>query len=299
MKKFFTKEVKIAVAVIISLAFLFWGIEYLKGINLFTPVNFYYAHFNKVDGLTDSAPVSIKGFQVGQVREIIYDYESGDLRVLLSMDKELKIPVGSKAVISSDVLGTAHIELELAKNPLYCKVGDELQGVNAVGMMDNISEDLLPKVVEMMPKIDSILTNLNNVVANPTLGKSIDRLDNITANLEASSRQLSSMMGRSVPGIMNNVDGITANLNRMTKDLNEVSNTLKGLPIDSTMNNLNYTVNNLKLVTDKVNGKDSSLGMLLNDKGLYNHIDKSVVSLDSLFIDIRKNPKRYVTFKIF
>ena len=111
MKKFFSKEVKIAITVIISLAFLFWGIEYLKGINLFTPVNFYYVHFDNVDGLTDSAPVTINGYQVGQVREIIYDYETGNLRVLLSMDKQLRIPVKSAAVITSDVLGTAQIEL--------------------------------------------------------------------------------------------------------------------------------------------------------------------------------------------
>ncbi len=299
MKKFFTKEVKIAIAVIVSLAFLFWGIEYLKGINLFTPVNFYYVHFSNVEGLTDSAPVSIKGYKVGQVREIIYDYETGSLRVQLSLDKDLKIPTGTKVMIASDMLGTAHVELELAQNSTYYNVGDELEGQKQIGMIDNISDDLLPSIVAMMPKIDSILTNLNKVVANPALSKSIDRLDNITANLETSTRQLTAMTGRSVPGILNNVNGITANLNTMTNDLKEVSATLKNLPIDSTMNNVNATTKNLMLITQKVNGKDSSLGMLLNDKGLYNHMDKSLVSLDSLITDVKKNPKRYINVKVF
>lgn len=299
MKKFFTKEVKIAIAVIVSLAFLFWGIEYLKGINLFTPVNFYYVHFSNVEGLTDSAPVSIKGYKVGQVREIIYDYETGSLRVQLSLDKDLKIPTGTKVMIASDMLGTAHVELELAQNSTYYNVGDELEGQKQIGMIDNISDDLLPSIVAMMPKIDSILTNLNKVVANPALSKSIDRLDNITANLETSTRQLTAMTGRSVPGILNNVNGITANLNTMTSDLKEVSATLKNLPIDSTMNNVNATTKNLMLITQKVNGKDSSLGMLLNDKGLYNHMDKSLVSLDSLITDVKKNPKRYINVKVF
>lgn len=299
MKKFFTKEVKIAIAVIVSLAFLFWGIEYLKGINLFTPVNFYYVHFSNVEGLTDSAPVLIKGYKVGQVREIIYDYETGSLRVQLSLDKDLKIPTGTKVMIASDMLGTAHVELELAQNSTYYNVGDELEGQKQIGMIDNISDDLLPSIVAMMPKIDSILTNLNNVVANPALSKSIDRLDNITANLETSTRQLTAMTGRSVPGILNNVNGITANLNTMTSDLKEVSATLKNLPIDSTMNNVNATTKNLMLITQKVNGKDSSLGMLLNDKGLYNHMDKSLVSLDSLITDVKKNPKRYINVKVF
>lgn len=299
MKKFFTKEVKISIAVIVSLAFLFWGIEYLKGINIFTPVNFYYVHFSNVNGLTDSAPVQIKGYKVGMVREIIYDYEKGTLKVQLSLDKDLKIPLESKAIIASDMLGTAHIELELANSSQFYSVGDELQGANAVGMMDNISGELLPSVNAMMPKIDSILTNLNKVLSNPALNKSIDRLDNITANLETSSRQLSVMMGSSLPKIAGNVDGITANLNKMSNELSEVSTTLKNLPIDSTMRNLNATSQNLMEITQKVNGKDSSLGMLLNDKGLYNHIDNSLISLDSLITDVKKHPKRYINVKVF
>lgn len=299
MKKFFRKEVKIAIAVIISMAFLFWGIEYLKGINLFKPVNFYYVHFKNVDGLTDSAPVTVNGYQVGQVREIIYDYDTGNLRVLLSMDKSLRIPLKSEAVITSDVLGTAQIELNLSNNKEYYKVGDELVGTSEAGLMDNVSNELLPSVAAIMPKIDSLLTNLNKVVSNPALNKSLNRLDNITANLEKSSRQLSVVMGHSVPGILDNVGGITKNIDAMTGDLKDVAASLKTLPLDSTMNYVNSTASNLKQITDKVNGTDSSIGLLLNDKGLYNHIDHTVLSLDSLFMDLKKNPKRYVTFKIF
>ena len=299
MKKFFRKEVKIAIAVIISLAFLFWGIEYLKGINLFKPVNFYYVDFKNVDGVTDSAPVTVNGYQVGQVREIIYDYDTGNLRVLLSMDKSLRIPLKSEAVITSDVLGTAQIELNLSNNKEYYKVGDELVGTSEAGLMDNVSNELLPSVAAIMPKIDSLLTNLNKVVSNPALNKSLNRLDNITANLEKSSRQLSVVMGHSVPGILDNVGGITKNIDAMTGDLKDVAASLKTLPLDSTMNYVNSTASNLKQITDKVNGTDSSIGLLLNDKGLYNHIDHTVLSLDSLFMDLKKNPKRYVTFKIF
>ena len=299
MKKFFRKEVKIASAVIISMAFLFWGIEYLKGINLFKPVNFYYVHFKNVDGLTDSAPVTVNGYQVGQVREIIYDYDTGNLRVLLSMDKSLRIPLKSEAVITSDVLGTAQIELNLSNNKEYYKVGDELVGTSEAGLMDNVSNELLPSVAAIMPKIDSLLTNLNKVVSNPALNRSLSRLDNITANLEKSSRQLSVVMGHSVPGILDNVGGITKNIDAMTGDLKDVAASLKTLPLDSTMKYVNSTASNLKQITDKVNGTDSSIGLLLNDKGLYNHIDHTVLSLDSLFMDLKKNPKRYVTFKIF
>lgn len=299
MKKFFTKEVKIAITVIISLAVLFWGIEYLKGVNLFKPANFYYVEFENVTGLTDSAPVTINGYQVGLVRGIDYDYESGALVVLLGLETDLKIPTGSKAVLATDLLGTAQIELKLAQADTYYQVGDKLPGENAIGLMDKVGDDLLPSVAALMPKIDSILTNLNAIVGNPALQQSIDRLDGITANLEASSRQLSQMMSKSMPAIVNNVEGVTANLDSITGSLNVAATQLRSVPIDSTMNNINATTANLNHLTAQLKGTNSSLGLLLNDRGLYDHIDSTIMSLDSLFIDIKKNPKRYVTIKVF
>ena len=299
MKKFFTKEVKIAITVIISLAVLFWGIEYLKGVNLFKPANFYYVEFENVTGLTDSAPVTINGYQVGLVRGIDYDYESGALVVLLGLETDLKIPTGSKAVLATDLLGTAQIELKLAQADTYYQVGDKLPGENAIGLMDKVGDDLLPSVAALMPKIDSILTNLNAIVGNPALQQSIDRLDGITANLEASSRQLSQMMSNSMPAIVNNVEGVTANLDSITGSLNVAATQLRSVPIDSTMNNINATTAPVNHSTAQLKGTNSSLGLLLNDRGLYDHIDSTIMSLDSLFIDIKKNPKRYVTIKVF
>ncbi len=295
MKKFFSKEVKIALAVIVSLAVLFWGIEYLKGVNIFKPANFYYVEFKNVAGLTDSAPVTINGYQIGMVRGINYDYNNGTLVVMLGLEKDLRIPVESKAVLATDLLGTAQIELKLAKNDTYYNVGDKIPGENAKGLMDEVGGNLLPSVSNLMPKIDSILTNLNAIVANPALQQSVSRLDAITANLEASSRELSEVL----PAVMKNVDGITTNLDSITGNLNGLSAKLSELPIDTTMAGINATVVQLNDITSKLNGTESSLGMLINDRGLYDHLDGAVMSLDSLFIDIKKNPKRYVTIKVF
>lgn len=299
MKKFFSKEVKIAVAVIVSLAFLLWGIEYLKGVNLFEPVNYYYSYFDRVDGLTESAPVTVKGFQVGLVREVSYDYESGRIKVKMSLDEKLQIPTGSHSAVSSDLLGTASIVLSLSDGDEYLSLGDEIEGVALPGLMDNVSNELLPSVASILPKVDSILTAVNALISNPALMSSVERIDKITANLEASTRELNTMLGQSVPAVVNNVEEITANLNVITSELTEVSAQLKDMPLASTMENLEATTGNLKVMTDKVNGTDSSIGMLLNDQGLYQHIDHTVVSLDSLFMDIKENPKRYVTIKVF
>ncbi len=302
MKSFFTKNVLIALTVVVSLCLLYWGIEYLKGINLFKPANFYYAKFEKVEGLTVSAPVTVNGFQVGQVREINYDYADNQITVLMSLDKELRVPRGSQVSLSSDILGTAALTLNLAKNDSYYNVGDEIPTAVKAGLMDKVGDDVMPQVVAMLPKVDSILSNVNGVLSNPAINTSVSRLDGITAELARSSQQLTLLMNslnRSVPGIMGDVKGVTGNLYTASGDIKHLSANVRNMPLDSTIKSLNATVANLQALSAKLNNKESSLGLLLNDKSLYNNANSSVMSLDSLLKDVKKNPKRYVTIKVF
>lgn len=299
MKKFFTKEVLIAVTVIISLCVLYFGIEYLKGINLFRPANFYYAKFEKVNGLAVAAPITINGFQVGQVREINYDYKSNDISVLLSLNKDLRIPKGSSVKLSVDMLGTAQLVMSLADSQEYYNVGDEIPSGTVAGLMDALGDNIMPAVNNLLPKIDSILTNINNIFANPALNNSVGRLDGITADLKASSLELSRLMNHQVPSIMTNVDGITTNLNSTSANIKILSDELKDMPLQQTVANANATMENLKQLSENLNNKNSTLGMLMNDKALYKHLDDAVASLDTLLTDIQRNPKRYVTIKVF
>ena len=298
MKRYFSKEALIAITVIISLCILYFGIEYLKGINLFKPANFYYAKFEKVDGLAVSAPVTINGFQVGQVREINYDYEKNDISVLLSLNKDLRIPKESNVKLSVDMLGTAQLVLTLSDATEYYNVGDEIPTGVVAGLMDAIG-GALPQVNNLLPKIDSILTSINTILANPALNNSVSRLDGITADLQSSSNDLKRLMHDQVPGIMNNVNGITANLNSTTANINDLSADLRNMPLKETVDNANATMANLKLLSDNLNNKNSSLGLLMNDPTLYRHLDNAIASLDTLLTDLQRNPKRYVTFKVF
>ena len=302
MKKVFNKNVVIALTVVVSACLLYWGIEFLKGVNLFKPANFYYAKFEKVEGLTESAPVTINGFQVGQVRDIEYDYASNQITVLMSLNKELRVPKGTCVSLKNDLLGTASLVLTLGDSGTFFNVGDEIPSAINGGLMDKMGKDVMPQVVAMMPKIDSIVTSINKVLANPALNTSVSRLDGITAELAASSQQLTRLMSSlngSVPGIMYNVKDVAGNLSSASADLKELSADVKNLPLDTTISRLNQTVANLQQLSLKLNEKNSSLGMLLNDKGLYNNANNSMASLDSLLRDVKKNPKRYVTIKIF
>lgn len=299
MKKKFSKEALIGLLVLIAGVALFFGINYLNGINVFKAANYYYVSYTNVSGLAVSSPVTLNGFQVGLVREIEYEYDNpGHVKVELSLDRQLNIPTGTTAEIKSDMLGTASVILNFTDSKQYYKVGDTLEGVAVGGLMDNIGNDLMPGVVAMLPKLDSIMTSVNRLIGDPALLESVQRLSAITANLEKSTAQLSAMMNSSVPGTLNNVNELSANLNTISSDLAVLSDQLKDLPIDSTMQNVHAITANVNELTAKMQDKNSSLGMLLNDTGLYDNLNNAAGSLDSLLIDVKKNPKRYISIKL-
>lgn len=298
MKKLFSKEVTIGLIVLGALAALIIGIDYLKGINVFKASNYYYVSFTDVAGLAQSAPVNVNGFKVGQVREINYEYDNpGHVKVELALDPNLKVPQGSKAVLTTDILGTSTISLDMAHSTDYHAVGDKLEGVVPTGMMQTVSEDLLPSVGSIMPKVDSLLASVNALVSSPELAASVKRLDAITANLDAMTRHLNAVSG-SLPMVVTDVKAITGNFSTMSEDLTAISGELKDVPFDSIARNLAALSANLKELSSDLNNPNSTLGLLTHDPALYQNLNNAVGSLDSLLIDVKKNPKRYISIKL-
>ena len=299
MNKLFKKEVLIGLCVAVALAILFVGIDFLKGVNIFTPANYYYASYTNVQGLAQSAPVTVNGFKVGLVRSIEYEYDNpGHVKVVLSLDEQLKVPQGTKAIITSDILGTASVTLKMGQSNQYQEIGSQLIGETDAGMMASVSESLMPSVTSIMPKIDTLLTSINTLVADPAILASIKRLDAITAQLETTARNLTAMTARLSP-VIGDVHTVTGNVAQLTGNLSAVSGMLKEAPIDSLMADLAVTTDNLRQLSEQLNDPNSSLGKLTTDPALYNNINATVTSLDSLFVDIKRNPKRYVTIKVF
>lgn len=299
MKKVFSKEVLIGLLVIIALALLFFGINYLKGINLFKATNYFYATYTNVEGLSQSAPVTLNGYKIGLVRNIQYDYNRpGNVTVEISLDKELRLPKGTRATVGTDILGTATISLSLG-NPAdgFYAIGDTIVGDNNPGMMAAVSDNLMPAVNRIFPKIDTLLTSLNAIAADPALTKSIGRMDQITAELDASLKSLRTVLASLQP-ITSDIKDITSNVDTITGDLTAVSARLREAPVDSLMNNLNTTIANVETLTAKLNSPEGTAGRLMNDPQLYNNLNNTVASLDSLLVDIKRNPKRYISIKL-
>ena len=294
MKSVFTKEAKIGLVTIVSLALLYLGINYLKGINLFQPVNHYYVSFSNGKGVTISSPVIVDGLKVGLVRDIIYDYDTtGKIIVEVSLEDKMRLNKGSYIAVVNTFLSGAelHIHLNTYVDD-FLKPGSTLEGRMEEDMMQSVQEKILPSVENLLPKIDTILGSLQTLIAHPALAQSLNHIEKTTSNLEVSTRQLNQMLSKDVPGIVNN-------LKTMTDNFSEVSANLKELDLATTVNSINATLANLKLTTDKLNSTDNSIGLLLNDKGLYDNLNSTMDNASKLLLDLRENPKRYVHFSVF
>ncbi len=299
MKKIFNKEFIIGICVIAAIVILIFGIDYLKGINLFSPANFYYASYNNVAGLEISSPVTVDGYKVGQVREIQFDYDNpGKIKVLLALDKKLRIPVDSKATMGSTLMSGNFIALKLGKSAEKLPVGGNIDAIESSDLMSSLSEDIMPAVNQILPRVDSLLMNLNRIAGDPALLASIQRLDGITGDILATTGGLKSTVNKDLPVVMSNVKSISHGLDTVTANLGILSAQLKSLPLNTTVDNVNDLTANLTQFSKQLNDPNSTLGLLMNDPELYNKLNRVAADVDSLIVDIKKNPKRYISIKL-
>lgn len=294
--KFFNKEVKIALVAICGLVILFFGMNFLKGLKMFSSENIYYISFKDISGLSSSSAIYADGFKVGVVRNIIYNYnKQGDIMVETEIDKKLRIPKGSSAEIVSDMLGNVKVNLLLATNPRERVMpGGTIQGgINggALGQMSN----MIPTVTQILPKIDSIVTSLNILLANPAIANSLQNVETMTSGLTVTTQRLNNLLAgleRSVPGMMNRADSVLDNANLLAKNINKID-------IAGTVARVDETLANVEQFTAQLNNNEGTLGLLMRDPALYNNLNSTMRSADSLLIDLKAHPKRYVHFSLF
>lgn len=294
--KWFTNEVKIAIVAIVAIVILFFGMQFLKGLTMFSSDNNYYAHFNDVSGLSASSPVYANGYRVGVVEGIDYDYEHpNNIVAVIGLDDKLRLPRDTRAEISSDLLGNVRLELRFGPNPVdLLSKGDTIEGGAALGLMSKAA-DMLPQVQLLLPKLDSILASVNALLADPAIKNSLGNIDQITSNLTVTTQELnklSATLNKQVPQMLTKADGVLANTEGLTHQLSELN-------LVATMKKVDQTMANVEQLTTTLNSREGTLGKLMNDPGLYNSLNATMNSADSLLIDLKQRPKRYVHFSLF
>ena len=301
-----SRELKIGIVAIIAIAFLIWGVNFLKGINIFKSSDDYYSKYDNIDGLIESGIVYLRGYKIGNVSEISFDSKGkGEIIVKYSIKENINIPKNSIFEIynSSLVSGIKDIRLLLAINDTIYHSGDTVPG-----RLDNGFASIINPVKEQMEltvtKIDTVLTSIAMLLNEKNLAefqKTLEHVDNITGSLDKSLGS-----GGSLNQSFNNLASITNNLKKSNAELkniltnfSNVSDSLAKSKIKSTIENANSTLASTSQILDRVEKGEGTLGQLVNNDSLYNNLRDVSASLDLLLKDLREHPKKYVHFSLF
>lgn len=287
------KEVKIGLAGIVALVLLFLGINFLKGVNLFTTNNTYYIRFDNAKRLSKSSTVYADGYNVGIVSSIIYDYDNpGQVLVEISTDRSLRIPKGSTATLDEAMLGGCTLNMKLATNLTEAyHPGDTIQGSDASGLMSKAA-DIMPQLEQVVAKVDTLVSTLNRIVADPNLPLILNNAGQITENLNKSTIQLNNILGKDIPQLARTFNTAGESVTALTENLNKID-------LQQTLDSVNITIGSVHQMMEQMQSTDGTLGLLMRDPSLYNNLNHTVQSADSLVTDLKAHPKRYVHFSVF
>lgn len=297
-----TQTVKIGILTLISIALLYLGVNYLKGLNLLKKQNIYYASFVDVKGLTVASPVLVKGFKVGVVKALSFDYNTGDATLVeLDLDSQYKVPMGSHVTIHQNAL--AGSEVRILQAPIsngYHKAGDELQVDETTGdIMALASKRIVPAIADFMPKVDSLLDGLVAIVSNPQIGTALSNLSKAAKEIEETSITLNKNLASQMPRVMSNLGDVSENAKTLTSNTMAFSEQLKDIKLQGVLENLEKSTESLRQTIAQLQSTESTMGLMLNDKNLYWRLDSLANSTEKLMRDIKENPNRYVHFSVF
>lgn len=312
-----TKTSKIGIVLVVSLTVLVWGINFLKGRDIFRTEKVYIARYNNVAGLEPSTIVQINGLKIGYVREVYFAEDlSGDLIVKIAVVNKFPLPLGTVAEIaSSDLLGSKVVRLNLGKSAQFYKENDTIKSMIEIDFKGQVTEQFAPikaKAERLIVSLDSIVSSVSLLLNSETrrnIEKSIEQINLTMNNLEKISSGLNMVINEQSHNLSSsivNLKELTDNLNNDSKALGTILNKFSSIgdsinqgELKSTMTHLNNSVAGLETILKNVNNSSGTIGKLIKDSTLYTSLAESGDNLNRLLIDLKKNPHRYVKISAF
>ncbi len=261
-----------------------------------TPSNLYFAKFENVNGLLESSKIMSRGVAVGNVHSVDYNYKdpTAPVVVQLECDNQLVLPKGTKALLACELLGGANLALELKSDgsgEIY-KPGDTIPSLFVPGMLDAVSNEIMPRVAEIIPQLDSLMLSLSMISKDQKLSQSISNFYDITNNLKSASVKFNSMMSSDIQPLLSDARTMVGTFNKVGDNLSKVDFQL-------TFTKANATLTSLNSLSNEIQNGSGSISLLLKDPSLYNNLSNTANSANSLLQDLEKNPNRYVQFSLF
>jgi phospholipid/cholesterol/gamma-HCH transport system substrate-binding protein len=301
-----TREFKIGLVAAIAVALAIWGINFLKGINILRPTDRYYAVYGNVRGLIESAVVYVNGYKVGNVSGIEFDKKHTDrLVVEISLTQKIRLPENSTLVLRSASLisGTKDLDIVLGDGPGYYEPGDTLRSSIQTELSDFI-DPLRKQMISLLASVDTVMVAINNLMDQETrenLQKAIGNLNMATASLKQSLQS-----GGSLSQSFDNLSAVTDNIKKNNEEISAilknfaaVSDTLKQADLRELIHQADETFSRTTVLFDQIIKGEGTAGQLVTNDSLYNNLNSALASLDSLLIDLREHPKRYVHLSVF
>ena len=301
MKLKYAREIKVGILAVVCIFLLFFGFNYLKGVNIFSSIHSFHGVYTNIHGLELQAPVYIRGYKVGQVDNIDYDFtRDSSFTVDISIKRNINLPEGTRmALVSDGIMGGMAIELLLpatevvpTEGIVYIPTGATIPTTVVPGLLDGLQESVIQPLSNTLASLDTILGQLETQLDNNHIESILANADLAVADLQTSSQQLKQVMSHQVPSVVTKLDTTMSDLQQVVTDVKAANIKATVARVDTALDNVNYLIADFR-------SPNGTVGMLLHDKGLYNHIDSAVVSVDSLLVDLKANPKRYVHFSLF
>jgi phospholipid/cholesterol/gamma-HCH transport system substrate-binding protein len=305
-------EIKIGLMVVITITLFILGINFLRGKGLFSSDKGYSTVYSDIQGLQESAEVRLNGLKIGQVDKIELQPDR-KIKVHFLLNKEIKVPKGSVVQLTAADLisGTKILNLEMSNDPQILPENSVIESQEAEGILGNLGSQVSPMletVKHTVVSLDTLLNTINDIINDDTR----KHLNASFASLEVGLNQLSGLASElnkqsgELAGVIKNANSITGNLaannaqiNNTLNNLQDFSTSLKNAPVQETVEDLRRAAADLQSLVSKANDSNGSLGLLLNDKRLYNNLSTTLGTLDTLLGDVKEHPGKYINVSVF